>query len=135
MKLLLTLFLLVAVCGCERSSHNYGLNEDVLDRKMLLSALIEGRIAAVDNQQQLSTISDLLSIMEKQGHIAIFTKYGRTNVFLNPQISIWKNYSLSNRIEAAEYAIVIRRMPSDYVGVTFEARYLKQKQCPAKWCE
>lgn len=135
MKLVLSLFLVLALGGCERPNQDHGITDDVRAKNLLKAVLLEGRLVAYDNAPKLASVSDLISILEQQGHMSAFSQYGRTNVFFNPQVSIWKESSLSNRTEAAQHAIVIRRMPGDYVGVTFDGRFMKEQRCPAKWCE
>jgi hypothetical protein len=135
MRFFLSLLLVLAFSGCERSSEDHGITDDVRAKNALKAALVEARLAAYDKGPELTSVSDLISALEQQGHMSALSEYGRTNIFFNPQVSIWKESSLGNRPEAAEHAIVIRRRPDDYVGVTFDGRFVKEQRCPAKWCE
>lgn len=135
MRFILSVFVALAVGGCEKPGEDHGITDDVRVANALKAALVEGRIVACDNKDALNSISDLVMLMEQQGHISPLLTYGRSNVFLNPQTAIWRKSSLSNRSEASEFAIVIRRNTNDYACVTFDYRFVKENRRPAKWCE
>ncbi|MDI9381402.1 MAG: hypothetical protein QM845_11080 [Verrucomicrobiota bacterium] len=135
MRFLLSLFLVLAIASCERPGKDHGITDDVRAKNALKAALVEARLVAYDNKDNMNSISDLLMLMEQQGHMSPLLTYGRSNIFLNPQTAIWRESSLSNRSEASEFAIVIRRNTNDYACVTFDARFVKENRRPAKWCE
>ena len=135
MRFVLSLLVVLAVGGCERSGKDHGITDDVRIANALKAALVEGRIVAYDNKDKLNSISDLVMLMEQQGHMSPLLTYGRSKVFLNPQTAIWRGSSLNNRSEASEFSIVIRRKTNDYTCITFDYRFVKENRRPAKWCE
>lgn len=135
MRLAFTLLIVVTLVGCERPGEDHGVTDDVRAKNTLKAALLELRLVAHDNKDRLNSISNLITLMEQRDHMSPLLTYGRSNIFLNPETSIWMGSSLSDRNEASECAIVIRRNTNDYVCVTFDGRVVKENRRPAQWCE
>lgn len=135
MRFFLPLLLVMAFAGCERSTKDHGITDDVRAKNALKAAFVEARLAAYDHKDKLNSVSELIVLMEQQGHMSAMLTYGNSNVFLNPQISIWKAPTLSNQIEAAACAIVIRRSTNDYAYITFDGRFAHKSRRPVEWCE
>lgn len=122
--------------GCENSVQNAAAVNDVRIKVALKTLLLETRLTAVENAAALSSVADLIAVINKRDSLSPFASYGLSNVFFNPDLSLWMmSEGPVYKTNGNQHAIVIRRDGVDFVSMTFEGSFAKHNRCPVKWCE
>ena len=132
------MFCFLIFSGCGNPSKNNEKTEEIRIKNGLKFTFVEGLVFAEENKNNVHSISNIIAYLEPymktNEYAQILLKYGRSNIFFNPNVSLWKNYSSLNEKEKSEYGIILKRGTNDYIGTTFDGLYKKEKQPPANWC-
>ena len=138
MRIYIILFCFLLFSGCCKTSIDNEKTEEIRIKNGLRFTFIEGLVFAEEHKNDVHSISNIIAYlepyMETNECAQILLKYGRSNIFFNPNVSFWKNPNLLNEKEKSEYGIILKRGTNDYIGTTFDWLYKKEKQPPANWC-
>lgn len=103
------------------------------DGNALKVTLTEARLVVLDNTNEIASVNDVLMIMEDEGLLRHVEPFGLSNLFLNPDLSIWMGDIISNSPPADVPAAVIR-VNSQYSAIFFDGRLSATPDPPAEWC-
>ena len=92
--------------------------------------MIEGRLIAHENSANLTSTLALISELHQGGHLEPLESYGLVNVFFNPNFNLWAS---TDGPETEAEAIIVRRKTGEFVAMTFDGRFLKDQESPARW--
>jgi len=131
--LLIALYCSLAIAGCGRSSQG-ALHVDVKTGEALKNALADAQITTLDQRANLDSITNLVVLLEQAARLKQFKSYGASNLFFNPDVSVWKDVAISNHERPSAVAIVIRIRPQQYSAIYFDGRLAATDRPPAEWC-
>jgi hypothetical protein len=105
------------------------------DGNALKVTFMDARLVVLGRKDNLTSVGEILSAMQEEHHLAFAEPFGLSNLFLNPDINIWKDVVLSNHQHASSLALVIRVEPKKYSAVFFDGRLDATLVPPADWCK
>jgi hypothetical protein len=130
---LVILYCSFAIAGCGRSSQ-VPLHVDAKTGEALKTALADAQIITLEHRADLDSITNLVALLDQEARLKPFKSYGASNLFFNPNVSIWKDVAISNHEKPSTVAIVIHIHPQKYSAIYFDGRLAAMDRPPADWC-